>query len=224
MTFTRSRYIPQARLSQEEMLAISQEINLEFAPRFSIKKRKTASKHKLSPKEMFAISEEISRDFAPKASNNTQGLVILPVDPNYLHVYWNLGDDKLNGMQKNGSRNHLILRIYSAPSKNTESAETKSWFDIAIDSTQSQQKVFLPARTDKTAYQATIGKRYPDNSLVPVSNSNISHVPFGKAISHQAKKNQIVFKPMPQLIPENREISLYPNNSASGRGNNQTFA
>ena len=35
MTFSHSRYNPQIKLSPEEMLEISQEINREFAPNFS---------------------------------------------------------------------------------------------------------------------------------------------------------------------------------------------
>ena len=220
MTFSYSRYNPQIKLSPEEMLEISQEINREFAPSFSIKKPESASQHKLSSKELFDISEEIRLDFAPRASNNPQELVLLPVDPDHLYAYWNLGDDKLNTTQKNDSGNQLTLRIYPEPNKNTDITKTKSWFDVAIDSTQAQQKVFLPMRAHETAYSATIGKRYPDNSLAPFAYSNITHVPLGKAIPNQFKESQIVFKPMPQLITANREISTYTNNSASGQGNN----
>ena len=146
MTFSYSRYNPQFKLSPKEMLEISQEINREFAPEFSSKKPEPASQHKLSPKELFEISEEIRLDFAPKASNNTQELVLLPVDPDHLYAYWNLGDDKLNTTQKNDSGNQLTLRIYPEPNKNTDKLKTKSWFDVAIDSAQAQQKVILPMR------------------------------------------------------------------------------
>ena len=210
MIYSQSRFNPQIKLSQEEILEISQEINRDFAPGFFIKKPETASQHKLSPKEMFDISKEISRDFAPEALNNTQELVILPVDPNNLYVYWNLGDNELNSTQKNDSGNQLILRIYSEPNKDTDSAEKKSCFDIAIDSAQSQQKVFLPMRTPQTTYSATIGKRHSDNSLAPFASSNITHVPLGKVLSQQIKESQIIFtpKPKPQLITAGREISL----------------
>ena len=225
MTFSYSRYNPQIKLSPEEMLEISQEINREFAPNFSTGIPNPGYQHKLSPKEMFDISEEIRQDFAPRASNNMQELVLLPVDPDHLYAYWNLGDDKLNAAQKNDFENQLTLRIYSEPNKNSDITETKSWFDVAIDSPQAQQKVFLPMRVDETAYSATIGKRFPDNSLAPFVQSNITHVPPGKVISKQFKESQkeskIVFKVMPQLTIANREISHYTNNNASGQGNNQ---
>ena len=220
MTFSYSGYNPQINLSPEEMLEISQEINREFAPIFSTGIPGPGYQHKLSPKEMFEISEEIRLDFAPRASNNSQELVLLPVDPDHLYAYWNLGDDKLNTIPKNDFGNQLTLRIYPEPNKNTDITKTKSWFDVAIDSTQAQQSVFLSMRAHETAYRATIGKRFPDNSLAPFAYSNITHVPPGKVIPNQFKESQIVFKPMPQVIKASREISTYTNNSASGQGNN----
>ena len=220
MTFSYSRYNPQTKLSPEEMLEISQEINREFAPGFSPGIPRPGYQHRFTPKEMFEISEEIRLNFAPRASNNTQELVLLPVDPDHLYAYWNLGNDKVNTTQKNDSGNQLTLRIYPEPNKNTDITITKSWFDVAIDSAQAQQEVFLSIRAHETAYCATIGKRYTDNSLAPFAYSNITHVPPRKVIPNQIKENQIVFKPMPQLITASRGISTYTNLSASGQGNN----
>ena len=225
MTFPYSRYNPQIKLSPEEMLEISQEINREFAPAFSIKKPEPASQHKLSPKELFEISEEIRLNFAPKASNNTQELVLLPVDPEHLYAYWNLDDDKLNTTPKKDSENQLTLRIYPEANKNTDIGKTKSWFDVAIDSTQSQLNVFLSMRAHETAYRASIGNRFPDNSLAPFAHSNITHVPLGKTMLNQLmlnqlKESQTVFKSMPQFITASQEISIFTHFGASGQGNN----
>jgi hypothetical protein len=221
MTFSYSRYNPQIKLSPEEMLAISQEINREFAPSFSTRIQSPGYHHNLSPKEMFEISEEIRLNFAPRASNNRQELVLLPVDPDQLYAYWNLGDGKPNASQLNDSGDQLTLRIYSEPKKNMAITKSKSWFDVNIKSAQAQQKIFLPSRTRGAAYSAIIGKRYSDNSLAPLASSNITHVPFGKIIPIQFKESQAVFKAMPQLITTNREIATYTNNSASGQGNTQ---
>jgi hypothetical protein len=220
MTFSYSIYSPQFKLSTKELLEISEEINREFAPEFSSKKPEPASQHKLSSKELFEISEEIRLEFAPKASNNTQELVLLPVDPDHLYAYWNLGDDIFNTTQKNDFGNQLTLRIYPEPNKNTNTLKTKSWFDVAIDSAQAQQKVILPARTHETTYSASIGKRFPDNNLIPFASSNITYVPPGKVVPNQVKESQIVFKPLPQPITASRKIAIYTNNSASGQGNN----
>jgi len=220
MTLSYSRYNSQIKLSPVEMLEISQEINRAFAPDFFTAIPNPDYQHTLSSKELFAISEEIRLDFAPRASNNTQELVLLPVDPDNLYAYWNLGDDKANAAPKNDSGNQLTLRIHSEPNKNSVITGTTSWFDVAIDSHQAQQKVLLPLRAHETAYRATIGKRCPDNSLASFAYSNITHLPPGKAIPNQVKESQIVFKPVPQPITASREIATYMNNSASGQGNN----
>jgi len=220
MTFSHSRYNPQIKLSPEEMLEISLEINQEFAPEFSGGISNPDDQHKLSPEEMFEISEEIRKDFAPRASSNTQELVLLPVDPDHVYAYWNLGDDKLDTTQKNDSGNQLTLRIYSVTHENNAITNTKSWFDVAIDSAQAQQKISLPMRAHETDYSATIGNRYQDNSLAAFAYSNITHVPPGKAMPDKFKESEIVFEPISQGFTGNRETSIYTNKSASGQGNN----
>lgn len=221
MKFSHSRYNPQIRLSSEEILEISQEINREFAPAFSTKIASPTHQQAFSPKEMLEISEEISRDFAPIASNNTQELVLLPVDPDHLYVYWNLDVDKLNNTQKIEPDHQLTLRIYSEPNENTDITKPKSYFDVAIDGAQAQQNVVLPMRTHETTYCATIGQRHQDNTLTPFAHSNITHIPLGKAMPNPAKDSQGVLKPMPQPTTTSSESTFNRNNSASGQGNNQ---
>ena len=220
MKFSYSRYNPKIRFSPGEMLEISQEINSSFAPSLSTDITNPTNQHNLSPQEMFDISEKIRLDFAPKASNNPQELVLLPVDPNNLYAYWNLVDASLNATQKNDSGNQLTLRIYCEPDKKTDSTNTRSWFDVAIDSPQAQQKIPLPLWSHEAAYCATIGKRQPNNSLAPFGSSNITQIPTCKAISNQVKDSQIVVQPLTRQIPPSRKITTYPNNSASGQGIN----
>lgn len=225
MTFLHSRNYSKIELSPKELLEISQDINRKFTPSAVIDSPEPEDKTKPSPKEMFEISEEIRQDFAPRASDNPQELVLLPVDPDHLYAYWNLNDDKPCTTQKIDSGNQLTLRIYPELNINSDITEKKSWFDVAIDSHQAQQQVFLPMKTDETAYSATIGKRNPDNSLAPFVQSNITHVPAGKIIPKEFKESQkeskLEFKAMPPLTIAKREVSYYTKNNASGQGNNQ---
>ncbi len=218
MTFSHSRYNPQIRLSSEEILEISQEINREFTPVFSTKIISQAQHQAFSPKEMLEISEEISKDFAPIASNHTQELILLPVDPDHLYVYWNLVKDKLLDAQKMASGQQLTLRIYAEPDKKTDTS--KPYFDVAIDSAQAQQNIALPMHTHETTYCATIGNRHKNNSLTPFAYSNSAHVPAGRIMPNSAKNSQHMFMPIPTLIAASRGTSCYQNNSASGQKNN----
>ena len=209
------------KLSPEEMLEISQEINQEFAPDFSIKRPEPASQHALSPKEMLAISEEIRQDFAPKASNNPQEVVLLPVDPDHIYVYWNLGDGQPNTALKMDYGNQLTLRIFPESGKSGDLTLTKPWFDVAIAGSQAQQRVPIPTWAHETAYRATIGKRDPYSHFAPLATSNLTQVPLGKIIPQQVMENQRVLTSNPQFITAGRETSPYRNHSGSGQGNNQ---
>jgi hypothetical protein len=221
MTFLHSKYNPKIELSPKEMLEISQEITQEFAPDFSIKKPEPVVQCALSAAEMLEISEEIRLDFAPKAASNAQELVLLPVDPDHLYAYWNLGDEKVSPPPKTDPENQLTLRVYPEPGKNAGKAETVSWFDVAVADSRAQQSVFLSMRSHEAAYHATIGKCSADNSLAPFACSNIIHVPPGKLILNQAEDNQIIYKSIPFAVPASRETSLCGHNSASGQGNKE---
>ena len=221
MALSYSGYNSQIKLSPEEMLEISQEIHHEFAPEISVEKPEPVSQHALSPKEMLAISEEIRQDFAPKASNNPQEVVLLPVDPDHIYVYWNLGDDQPNTAQKIEYGNPLALRIYPESGENADITITKPWFDVAVTGSQAQQRVPIPSWAHETAYRATIGKRDTDSHLAPLATSNLTQVPLGKIIPQQVMENQRVLTSNPQFITAGRETSPYRNHSASGQGNNQ---
>jgi hypothetical protein len=221
MRFSNSKYNPQIRLSPEELLEISQEINRAFTPIFSIEVAGPTCQYPLSPKEMLKISEEISLDFAPSASDNTQELVLLPVDPDHLHAYWNLGDDQPGSAQKNASDDQLTLRIYEESDDITDITQSKPYFDVAIDGTQSQKNIVLPKHGHHTTYSATLGKHSQNDDLAPLAYSNITCVPYGKETPRPVEDSQIVCKPTPPLITVNRETSVYKSKSASGQGNTQ---
>jgi hypothetical protein len=213
-----SKYNPKMKLTPTELLEISREINQEFAPVFSVKKPEPAGQDALSPQAMLEISEEIRQDFAPKASDKTPKLVLLPVDPEHLYAYWNLGEDKLNAPQKN-TADPLTLRIYPASDKNA--AITKPWFDVAVADSRAQQPVFLSMQTHAAAYRATLGNRHHDNSLAPLAYSNVTPIPRGKAQPNHIKDNQPVFKAMPPFVKTGTGAASYRHSSASGQSINE---
>ncbi|MEY3759576.1 MAG: hypothetical protein RIR39_1067 [Pseudomonadota bacterium] len=221
MKFSNLKYKPQATLSTEEMLQISQEINLAFTPIFSVEIATSACQHPLSSKEMLQISDTISLDFAPSASNNTQQLVLLPVDPDHLYAYWNLGDDPLGRTQKTDHGQSLTLRIYSEPDNLADMLKKKPYFDVAVEGAQAQKIIVLPQHTYQTTYSATLVNRYQNINQVPLASSNITHVPPGKVMPHPTKASLTGVKFMPQPIIVSLGTSFYKNNSASGQGINQ---
>lgn len=158
------------QVTAEDMLVISQEISRSFAPRRfrpSVVKSSTAG---FSPQELLSISQQISREFAPRVETNRAAkLVALPVDPEHLHVYWQL-DESLKpretlDMPSSEKAQPLTLRVFSHVEPTglaIEQMEVKpTWFDVAVDrSTQNQQDITLPPGAACMAgiYQVAIGR------------------------------------------------------------------
>ncbi|MGZ4970743.1 MAG: DUF4912 domain-containing protein [Methylobacter sp.] len=171
------------------MLEISQEISRNFTPCFSSGMPERVEKTRLSSKELLDISEEIGRDFAPRPSYNSPEVVLLPVDPGHLYAYWNIGKKREISKPDNEPKEQLTLRIYSQPDEDKEANETASWFDIAIDNSETGQQVTLPHPADETAYSAAIGRHLVDDSFIVFAHSNIIHAPYGPAAWRQDHEN-----------------------------------
>jgi Domain of unknown function (DUF4912) len=217
MIFTPSRPISQAQLSPPEILEISQEIGRNYSPVVSVNPPQPAAKIRLSPAEMLKISEEISRNYTLKISTGLPQLVLLPVDPNHLYAYWNPGQDRITPALKDDSH-EIVLRIYWQPDENIKTTPTKSWFDVVLDNSQTQQKVLLPTQVNASAYSATIGKRYPDDHLTAFSTSKVVQVPRGSRASYQCGEGAVLPATMPQALLSGEEKSHSTNKNASGQG------
>ena len=209
------------KLTPTELLEISREITLAFAPDFSIKKPESVVQHALSPQDMFAISEEIRQEFAPKASDRTPELMLLPVDVEHLYAYWNLSSGKPDTLLKNTAEQQLTLRIYALSDKNADMTKTTPWFDVTIADSRTQHSALLTMQTQAAAYRATLGKRYPDNSLTSLAYSNVTPIPQERVPPTPVKNSLPVFETIPAFIA-NRETSSYRNNRASGQTNRAT--
>jgi len=65
---------------------------------------------KLTQIELLEISQEISKSFMPKISNDLPKLTLMPIAPQHLYAYWNLGSHKSVALKKNSTQ-ELTLRI-----------------------------------------------------------------------------------------------------------------
>lgn len=184
MAFLQSE--PQARieLSPKEMLAISRAINREFAPRFAMPEIASARSMAFSPQELLAISQEISREFAPRSAENHAGLVLMPVDPLRLHVYWQLPEYRVYASPDKPVKNeNLTLRIFKQSIEPfTDQATTPmepAWFDVAIDSSQNNREVVLPVErfNECPVYRAVIGTQTSDQDFEALLYSNTADIP-----------------------------------------------
>jgi hypothetical protein len=183
MTFFHSRYNSNIKLSAEEMQRISDEIARNFAAHFSSHLSSHAEPVRLSAMELLDIGNQIRRDFAPKPSTfNIPEVMLLPVDPAHLHAYWSLSGNA--GTDQNENENEAIqpltLRIYSEAGEQETDTESLSWFDVAIDSSISQQQVAIPVEAGGKTYSAAIGKQCGDAGFIEIAHSNVIHTPCGQ--------------------------------------------
>jgi hypothetical protein len=191
MTFLHSGYNSKINLSAKQMLEISQEISRNFTPCFSSQMPPRVEKIRLTPRELLDIGEEIRRNFAPKASCKTPELMLLPVDPRHLFVYWNLGKKREIATPDNDCKDQLTLRIYSQPDEQSVAGNAAHWFDVAVDSPKTSQQVSLPDSVNETVYSAAIGLCRADDSFIEFAHSNIIHAPCGSTEWHQGHENLI---------------------------------
>jgi hypothetical protein len=193
MAFSQSALQTRIELSPREMLAISEAISREFAPRFTRSDAAAPKPVTFSVRELLAISQEISREFSPRPVAQRSSLVLLPIDPRRLHAYWQLDESSLStGLytepkpvvdeQKPVADEPLMLRIFkqSPPAlETTDQTEAPSWFDIPIDRCQNRREVILPAdmAVAGATYRAAIGISHGDHDFTTFAVSNVADIP-----------------------------------------------
>ncbi|MDD5581532.1 MAG: DUF4912 domain-containing protein [Methylobacter sp.] len=215
MILSPSSHISQDKLSRRDILEISQEISRNYAPVASENPPEFTAKIRLSPIEILEISEEISRNYTLKISTAMPELVLLPVGPEHLHAYWNPGQAGIISAPKDDSH-EVVLRIYSQPDESS-TATTKSWFDIIINNSRTQQKVVLPPQAKSSAYSAAIGKRSPDDRLAAFATSNVIHIPRSSVAPYQGGEVTVIPEAMPQVVLSGQGQSHYTSKNASGQ-------
>jgi hypothetical protein len=165
----------QARPSRKEMFEISNEISNCFSSDVSVEKAKVESITKLSRAELLEVSQKISLYYAPKRISNSQKLVVLPIDPQHLYVYWNLGKNQAPSLSQKLANNELSLRVF------LQSEGKRPWYETAIHEFQAGKTIKLRTAEKATVYSASIGSSGLDNNFVSLLKSN-------KTYAFQAKE------------------------------------
>ena len=166
----------QASLSKKELFEISGEISKGYAPVKPAKPVKIHNDSVPTQQELLEVSQNISRYFAPSISTNSQRLVVLPIDPQHLYIYWSLDENQDFKLSQRMINNGMVLRVYSQLKEKRAPAPVKPLVEIAINDFHSRQKIYLPAPETHTVYSASIGQTTADDSFVSLIDSNTAHV------------------------------------------------
>ncbi len=200
-----SRHSTRIRLSNEELKAISEDINRLYTPKFSSNMPVNNTNLKMSANELLAISEEISREYKvrpPKYLPETV-CVLMPVDPGHLHAYWHL-DKKQQELIDKSRDKKLILRIINRSEKSIQSFQDDTYFDVACDHSTNQQTIALPPAFSGTKYSATLGQCVSGHKFIPYASSSITFLPRLKidAIQFRTQAAANIFSA--QIFNQNR--------------------
>ena len=179
-----------ASLSRKELFEISGEISKRYAPVKSVKTADLLKSSVLTQQELLEVSQNISLYFAPSISTNNQRLVVLPIDPQHLYVYWSLDENQDFKYSQRMINNEMVLRVYSQLKGKRRLAPKKPLVEIAINRFHSRQKIHLPAAVNHTVYSASIGQTTTDDGFVSLIDSNITHVDQGAVEENRDIKNQ----------------------------------
>lgn len=155
----------QIQLPGKIMYAINDEIFGDFS---FIVPVKPSTDIKLSSKELLEVSQNISRYYAPKISHTADKLIVLPVDPQHVFVYWNLGDELANFIANRKPGNELNLRIYSQPEQNQKIIKTKVLHDFTIYHSRSSKTIKLATTSTAMNYSASIGTKGQKKGFIPL--------------------------------------------------------
>ena len=166
----------QASLSMKELFEISGEISKGYAPVKPTKPVKIHNDSVPTQQELLEVSQNISRYFAPSISTNSQRLVVLPIDPQHIYIYWSLDKKQDFKLSKRMINNEMVLRVYSQLNEKRAPAPVKPLIEITIDDFHSSQRIYLPTSKIPTVYSASIGQKTTDDGFVSLIDSSTTHV------------------------------------------------
>lgn len=211
MEYSPSINQPSEQLSPEELLAISLEINQDFAPLLRPETRPEITEETLTTQELLGISQIISTGFAPSIKNTKPEVVLMPIDPEHVHAYWNLPESE--PLQKA----ELTLSLH--PLTDTHPNDPKyAWLDFFINKRQDQQTLTLPNHSNSQHYYASLNQTNSELQEQALVTSNITQVPQQHSQNNLADyfNNSVqIFQPIAKRCPVHRPSS--PITHASGQ-------
>jgi len=112
-----------------------------------------------APSDNLKLEEEL-----PESYGKTR-VVLLVVDPNLLHAYWEVVPDKLQEASQMEDSSQAVLRFY----------EASGCFDVDVD--LRPRNWFVPLWSAGKSYYADLGLRGGDGSFIQLARSNVVHTP-----------------------------------------------
>ena len=108
-------------------------------------------------------------------------VVLLPVEPYMLHVYWDITPAELDKAKHQIDEDHAqsqaILRCYDITNINFDGTNANGSFDVHIDLLSKCWYVHLWSRSPEKSYFIDLGFKTEDGRFYPIARSNIADIP-----------------------------------------------
>lgn len=166
----------QKQMTNKELFDISHEISRNYAPAILKETPKFDDNLVLSKDELLEVSHNISLYFAPRILPNSENLVLLPIDPQHIYVYWNLGDRQSSQPFQDMLDQELRLSVFSHD-KGGE-ARIKKIYETTVHGIQSGEEIKLPVPQKTGIYSASMSQYLPENPRVTLVDSNLVHTSY----------------------------------------------
>jgi hypothetical protein len=157
----------------------------------------------LTPEALRAVSQEVALQF-PAPFDETE-LVLMDVDPHRVHAYWHVAGRDLAAAQEQagGARsNHLVLRVRDVTPDESDLEGYPEPFDIEVQGLDSH--CYVDLWQDGRTYEAELGLRAPDDSLIGLARSNRVETP------HAGPRPRAAAVAPPAAIPPPRATAAEP--------------
>ncbi|GAB6142226.1 hypothetical protein JCM14076_29550 [Methylosoma difficile] len=188
-------------LSQQDLLAISNTISRDYAPSLQSEMADSSTLHYLAPAEILSISTDITHSFTPQVADDSHHLVLLPLDPNNLYAYWQVGSEHFGFTPP--EEENLKLRL----SNNIKASP----LEIPV-SHQGQQTISIHPQAGVTQYQLALGYENTGHFAPLLESQALQTIMMPTAA--QAKPHQSLFR-QPDNIFKTQPV--YSGKSASGQ-------
>lgn len=153
-------------LTQQEMRAIGRAISRDFGPRLFQARGEQAEPTRFSPQELREISRQISREYSHSSASRAAQLLLLPVAPGRLHVYWQvdktaavtLGSTAQNPPETDAPAT-LNLRLYPLGDADRQASPSQT-MDFDLAGTQGHADLAVAIEQDRVhavGYRAELG-------------------------------------------------------------------
>jgi hypothetical protein len=174
----------------------------------------------LTPETLLGVSEEVALQF-PAPFDETE-LVLMDVDPRRVHAYWHIAAQDLaaaRGPVGESSPAPLVLRVRDVTADGAGPGAPAESFDIEVQGLDGH--CYVDLWQGGRAYEAELGLRAPDGTLVALARSNrVETPPGGPAPLQTAVPPRAALQPLVAPGPESPE-SLAAESQPAGTARDQ---